>query len=69
MIISIYIYMCFVTVFMTIFFFTLTMNVAHGDVKHNDVKHIVITVGGYYIPYFADKYCLEDSKFLWTQMS
>ena len=27
------------------------------------------TVGGYYIAHFADKYCSEDSKFLWTQMS
>jgi hypothetical protein len=35
MIISmIYIYVFVVTVYMTIFFFTLTTNVAHGDVKH-----------------------------------
>ena len=27
------------------------------------------TVGGYYIAHFADKYCSEVSKFLWTQMS
>ncbi len=27
------------------------------------------TVGGYYIAHFTDKYCSEDSKFLWTQMS
>jgi hypothetical protein len=33
-----------VTVSMTIFFFTLTMKVAHGDVKINDVKLIVIIV-------------------------
>ncbi len=35
MIISmIYIYVFVVTSYMTIFFFTLTMNVAHGDVSH-----------------------------------
>ena len=27
------------------------------------------TVGGYYIAHFAEKYCSEVSKFLWTQMS
>ncbi len=31
---NIYIYVFVVTVYMTIFFFTLTTNVAHGDVKH-----------------------------------
>jgi hypothetical protein len=30
---DIYIYVFVVTVYMTIFFFTLTMNVAHGDVN------------------------------------
>ncbi len=33
----IYIYVFVVTVFMTIFFFTLTTNVAHGDVNINDM--------------------------------
>ena len=33
------------------------------------LENYIRTVGGYYIAHFADKYCSEVSKFLWTQMS